>query len=84
MSNVGFAVTVRRVASMFFATCMVFSFLTWGYVMWINAYHLEWMWLPLTHVNVFPLNLRTDIVGIVSFVVAGVSFFLLGVTVESK
>ena len=63
---------------------MVFSFLTWLYVVAVNFTHLEWLAMPLTHVNVFPLNLRTDTVGIVSFVVAGVSFFLLGVTVESK
>jgi len=31
----------------------------------------------LTHINIFPFNLRVDITGIVAFVASALAFFLL-------
>jgi hypothetical protein len=44
----------------------------------------EWMSAPLTHINVFPFNLRVDVTGIVAFAVSALAFFLLQLTPKSE
>jgi O-antigen ligase len=63
-----------------FLTIFVFSSLAALYVMVVNFTHPDWLRLPLTHLAYFPLNMRTDTFGILSFLVAAVSFLLLGIT----
>jgi len=42
--------------------------------------HPEWLSEPLTHIDVFPFNLRVDVTGMVAFLVSVVAFFFLQLT----
>jgi hypothetical protein len=61
-------------------TLFVFGLLTWLYVIVAQMVHPDWMSEPLSHINVFPFNLRVDLTGIVAFVVAAFAFFFLQLT----
>jgi len=70
-----------------FSTLFLFGLLTWLYVIILQMTHPEWVTEPLTHINVFPFNLRVDVTGMVAFVVSALAFFFLQLTpkrVESK
>lgn len=45
----------------------LFSFLIWLYVVAVSIPHPEWLPMPVTHWNFPPFNLRTDDLGIISF-----------------
>ena len=62
------------------STLFVFGLLTWLYVVLVQMVYPDWMSAPLTHINVFPLNLRVDVSGIVAFAVSALAFFLLRLT----
>jgi hypothetical protein len=56
-------------------TAFIFGLLVWGYSVVIQVTHPDWMATPLTHIGVFPLNLRVDLMGIAGFFVSVLSFF---------
>ena len=62
----------------------LFGLLTWLYVIAVQMAHPDWLPLSLTHIHIFPLNLRVDVTGIVAFVVSAVSFFFLQLTSKRK
>lgn len=64
----------------FFATTFLFGLLTWGYVILVMIIHPDWVADSLTHLRIFPLNMRVDVTGIVAFIVSALSFFLLQLT----
>jgi hypothetical protein len=59
------------------STIFLFGLLTWLYVIAVQLTHPGWITGPLTHINIFPLNLRVDVTGIVAFVASALVFFLL-------
>jgi heme/copper-type cytochrome/quinol oxidase subunit 3 len=59
------------------STIFLFGLLTWLYVVLVQMVNPDWMSAPLTHLDVFPLNLRVDLTGILAFIVSAVAFFLL-------
>jgi heme/copper-type cytochrome/quinol oxidase subunit 3 len=59
------------------STIFLFGLLTWLYVIVVQLTYPDWMSEPLTHINIFPFNLRVDITGIVAFVASALAFFLL-------
>jgi hypothetical protein len=68
--------------SRFFLTASLFSGLVW--LLGVNFTHPEWLTLPLTHLNRFPLNIRTDNAGVLTFALSCVSFLLMSIcSVES-
>ena len=58
----------------------LFGLLTWVYVVVLQMAHPEWLGEPLSHVDVFPFNLRVDVTGMVAFVVSVLAFFFLQLT----
>ena len=67
-----------------YLTLFLFGLLAWGYVVAIQITHPNWLDLPLTHINVIPLNLRVDVIGIVAFIIAAICFFLWQLTRKEK
>jgi len=73
-------------------TLFLFGLLTWAYVVVLQVADLVLnpytcgglMSAPLTHINVFPLNLRVDVTGITAFAVSALAFFLLQSTPKPK
>jgi hypothetical protein len=63
-----------------FSTLFLFGLLTWLYVIIFQMIYPDVMSATLTHINIFPLNLRVDVTGIVAFVVSAVAFFFLQLT----
>jgi len=63
-----------------YSTLFLFGLLTWLYVIAVQMAHPDWLYEPLTHIDVFPLNLRVDVTGIAAFVVAALAFFFLQLT----
>jgi len=61
-------------------TLFLFGLLTWLYVTAIQITHPKFLPAHLSHIQIFPLNLRVDVVGIVGFIVSGVSFFVWQLT----
>ncbi len=61
-----------RTPSVFFG---LFGLLTWLYVVVLQMAHPEWLSEPLTHIDVFPFNLRVDLTGMGAFVVSVLAFF---------
>jgi hypothetical protein len=59
------------------STTFLFGLLIWLYVIAVQLTHPDWMGGILTHINIFPFNLRVDITGMVAFVASAVAFFLL-------
>jgi heme/copper-type cytochrome/quinol oxidase subunit 3 len=59
-----------------FSTVFLFGLLTWLYVIAVQVTHPDWMAEPFTHLDVFPLNLRVDLTGIVGFIASALSFLL--------
>jgi heme/copper-type cytochrome/quinol oxidase subunit 3 len=59
------------------STIFLFGLLTWLYVIAVQLTHPDWIDEELTHINIFPFNLRVDITGIVAFVASALAFFLL-------
>jgi hypothetical protein len=70
------------------STLFVFGLLVWLYVVVLQVADLVLnpftcgglMSAPLTHINVFPFNLRVDETGMVAFVVSALAFFFLQLT----
>jgi hypothetical protein len=60
----------------FFLTTFLFGLLTWFYVIEVQMIHPGWVTGPLTHIGIFPFNVRVDVTGIVAFIVSALSFFL--------
>lgn len=60
---------------MFFVTLFLFGLLTWVYVVAVQFTRSEWLSEPLSHINIFPLNLRVDVTWIVGFIISEFSFF---------
>jgi hypothetical protein len=67
-----------------FSTLFLFGLLTWLYVVILQVAHPEWLSLPLSHIDVFPFNLRVDLTGMMAFVVSAVAFLFLQLTPKSK
>lgn len=65
-------------------TLFVFGLLIWIYVVILQVadlfLNLGLMSAPLTHIDVFPFNLRVDVTGMVAFVVSALAFFFLQLT----
>jgi hypothetical protein len=59
------------------STAFLFGLLTWVYVVVLQMGHPDWLSLPLSHIDVFPFNLRVDVTGMVAFVVSVLAFFFL-------
>ena len=70
------------------STLFLFGLLTWLYVVILQVadlvLNLGLMSSPLTHINVFPFNLRVDVTGMVAFVVSALAFFFLQLTPKSR
>ena len=62
------------------STLFLFGLLTWLYVIAVQMAHPVWVNGPISHINIFPLNLRVDVTGMVAFVVSAVAFFFLQLT----
>jgi hypothetical protein len=62
------------------STLFVFGLLTWVYVVILQVAHPEWLSEPLTHIAVFPFNVRVDLTGMGAFVVSALAFFFLQLT----
>jgi amino acid transporter len=62
------------------STLFLFGLLTWLYVVVFQMMYPDWLSSSLTHINVFPFNLRVDLTGIVAFVVSALAFFFLQLT----
>jgi hypothetical protein len=62
------------------STLFLFGLLTWLYVIAVQLAYPEWLDEPLTHIDIFPLNLRVDVTGMVAFVVSAVAYFFLQMT----
>ena len=65
-------------------TLFVFGLLTWLYVLAVQMTHPEFLPEPLTHIDIFPFNLRVDVTGIAAFVVSALAFFFLQLTPKRK
>ena len=67
-----------------FSTAFLFGLLTWVYVVILQVADLflnsGLMGSPLSHINVFPFNLRVDVTGMVAFVVSALAYFFLQLT----
>ena len=61
-------------------TLFLFGLLTWLYVIAIQITHPRFLPAQLSHIQIFPLNARVDVVGIVGFIVSGLSFFVWQLT----
>jgi len=59
------------------STVFLFGLLTWVYVVVVQMVHPSWLSGPLTHINIFPLNMRVDETGIVAFILSALAFFLV-------
>ena len=57
-------------------TACLFGLLVWGYVIIVQVTHPDWMATPLSHLPVFPFNWRLDEVGLTSFAIAAIGFFV--------
>jgi hypothetical protein len=57
-------------------TAFVFGLLVWVYVVVIQVTHPEWIFMPFSHVDMFPFNWRLDDVGMAGFAVAAIGFLL--------
>jgi hypothetical protein len=60
----------------FSQTVFVFSLLVWIYVVAVQITHPEWLSNPMTHYHVFPLNVKVEDAGIISFATAALGFLL--------
>lgn len=80
MLNVKILYVVRALS----LTLSVFGLLVWLYVVAIQITHPNYLHTTLTHIEVFPLNLRVDLTGISAFVVSGFSFFVWQLTRHEK
>jgi hypothetical protein len=58
-----------------FSTVFLFGLLAWLYVILIQVTHPTYLHEPLTHIDIFPLNVRVDVAGIVAFLLSAISFF---------
>ncbi len=68
----------------FFLTLFLFGLLVWVYVVTIQITHPIWLSKGFTHIDLFPLNVRVDVMGIVAFIVSAVSFFLWQLTCKTQ
>jgi hypothetical protein len=63
------------------STLFLFGLFIWLYVVILQVADLflnsDLMSAPITHINVFPFNLRVDVTGMVAFVVSALAFFFL-------
>ena len=66
----------RDIRRAFFLTVFIFGLLTWGYVITVQMIHPGWVTGPLSHIDVFPFNVRVDVTGMAAFLVSALSFFL--------
>lgn len=71
------ALQVVRVLTL---TLFLFGLLTWLYVIAIQITHPTYLPDQLSHIQIFPLNARVDVVGILGFIVSGLSFFVWQLT----
>ena len=67
-----FGVTYAGLLAMFF-----FGMVIWVYEVGLSYFVPQYLNANLTHYNVFPLNIRNDLCGIIAFASALVSFFAL-------
>jgi len=54
-------------------TGTIYGYLGWLYVILVNFLYPQWLELPLSHITLF---LRTDIFGIICFIVSALCFFV--------
>jgi hypothetical protein len=73
-----------EVAREFFMTSFLFGLLVWIYAIAIQITEPKVLRGALTHVDVFPLNIRLDIAGMVAFAISALSFFLWRLTTGSS
>ena len=62
------------------STLFLFGLLTWLYVIVFQMRYPDEMNATLTHIEVFPLNMRVDVTGIVAFVISAVAYLFLQLT----
>jgi hypothetical protein len=62
----------------------LFGLLAWLYVVAMQVSHPEYLHMALTHMDVFPLNLRVDLTGIFGFVISALGFSLSQLTLTSE
>jgi hypothetical protein len=62
----------------------LFGLLTWLYVVVIQVSHPSYLPTALSHINVFPLNLRVDLTGILGFGISAVGFFLWQLSLQQS
>jgi hypothetical protein len=67
-----------------FLTLFLFGLLTWFYTVAIQITEPGILPAPLTHIDIFPFNIRVDVAGIVAFAVSALSFFLWRLTLTSS
>ena len=58
------------------STLFLFGLITWLYEVTVRIAIPWWLSEPLNHINLFPFNLRVDLMGMVAFVVSAPAFFL--------
>ena len=68
---------MNRLVFALLKTLCVFSTMVWFYEVGVSWFASQWLGGPLTHYDIFPLNMRNDTFGILAFLVALVSYFLL-------
>lgn len=67
-------------ARAFFMTLFLFGLLAWLYVVAIQIAHPRYLAFALTHIDIFPLNVRVDDTGLAAFIISALSFFLWRLT----
>lgn len=75
MGKQSYPAVVFRLLRSVSLTCFLYGLLVWIYVVIINFYRSDWLPLPFTHINQFPLNLRTDTTGVIAFIVSAIGYF---------
>ena len=66
----------RRIQRAFFLTLFIYGLLTWVYVVAIQIAHPRALFAPLTHIGLFPFNVRLSLAGILALGISAVGFFL--------
>jgi len=57
-------------------TVFLFSLLIWTYVVLIQVTHPDWLYLPFSHIGIFPFNWRLDDIGMTAFGLAILGFLI--------
>ena len=65
-------------------TMFVFGLASWLYVVAIQITHPQWLSGPLAHYPIPPFNCRVDDVGILSFAIAAMGFFVWRLAAQTR